>query len=91
MLYVRGCRGLHEAIDEVNEKTGGMIEYVGEWHSHPPRVGTDASTNDFQVFEWLHTLMESEGLPPVMIIVGDQVMTRCFIDDIEKNQLLEHS
>lgn len=33
--FKRGIKNLPEQIDEIKEKTGNMIGYIGEWHSHP--------------------------------------------------------
>ena len=59
-----------EKIDELNEKVDGMIEYVGEWHSHPDGAGTAPSEDDKQVFAWLEELRRSDGYPATMVIVG---------------------
>ena len=39
-LYVRGCAGLKTRLDAAVNDTQGGLEYVGEWHSHPPRYET---------------------------------------------------
>ncbi len=70
-LYIRGRKGLRHAVDAVEEKTHGMLEYIGEWHSHPPGARTAASCDDLKVFAWLTELMQADGLPAVMMIVGD--------------------
>ncbi len=70
-LYIRGCEGLREAIDGVVAKTGGMLEYIGEWHSHPLGASTRPSDFDRDAFAWLADLMSGEGLPAVMMIVSD--------------------
>ena len=30
-----GAAGLRAKVDEVAARTDGMLEYIGEWHSHP--------------------------------------------------------
>ncbi|MBN9300137.1 MAG: Mov34/MPN/PAD-1 family protein [Filimonas sp.] len=35
VCFFRGIAGLSESIDQVVDKTGGQIGYIGEWHSHP--------------------------------------------------------
>jgi len=81
-LYVRGNKGLREAVDGVQAATRGMIQYVGEWHSHPRGASTAASEDDLQVFAWLTCLMEVDGLPAVMMIVGDPGRTSCYVGNI---------
>lgn len=92
-LYIRGSRGLRGAVDHVQDVTQGMIEYVGEWHSHPCGALTAASQDDLQVFAWLTSLMEADDRPAVMIIVGDPGRTSCFVGEIksEENLLKEVS
>jgi proteasome lid subunit RPN8/RPN11 len=78
-LYVRGCQGLRDGVAAVNAKTGGMLEYVGEWHSHPRGASTRPSDYDLAAFGWLAALMSQDGLPAVMIIVGDAGEMSLFI------------
>ena len=92
-LYIRGRKGLRHAVDAVEEKTHGMLEYIGEWHSHPPGARTAASCDDLKVFAWLTELMQADGLPAVMMIVGDPGRTSCYVGEImrEENLLPEAS
>lgn len=82
-LYIRGLRGLPSAVDHVTMQTDGMLEYIGEWHSHPNGTAIDPSEDDKRVFEWLAELMDREGLPPVMIIAGDKERANCMVCDIQ--------
>ncbi len=70
-LYIRGCKGLRDAVAAVDAKTGGMLEYVGEWHSHPRGATSRPSEYDRAAFDWLSELMSKDGLPSVMMIVGE--------------------
>ena len=70
-LYIRGYKGLRDAVGSVDSKTGGMLEYVGEWHSHPRRADSRPSRYDLAAFEWLSELMSKDGLPAVMMIIGE--------------------
>lgn len=83
-LYIRGCKGLPKKIEEVGRATDGMLEYVGEWHSHPNDTSTAPSDDDLQVFAWLTDLMKGEGLPAVMMIVGDGGAASCYLGQIAK-------
>jgi len=69
--YVRGCEGLLLAVREAEERTGGQIRYVGEWHSHPDGYSSNPSDHDHDLLAWLHNHVGKEGLPPVMLIVGE--------------------
>jgi hypothetical protein len=88
-LYIRGRKGLRKAVRDLEEKTHGMLEYIGEWHSHPPGVRAAASCDDLKVFTWLTELMQTDGLSGLMMIVGDPGRTSCYVGEImtEENLL----
>ena len=87
-LYIRGRKGLRQAVNDLEEKTHGMLEYIGEWHSHPPGVRAAASCDDLKVFAWLTELMQTDGLPGLMMIVGDPGRTSCYVGEIMKEENL---
>ncbi|HBL24229.1 MAG TPA: hypothetical protein DDZ40_08945 [Deltaproteobacteria bacterium] len=87
-LYIRGRKGLRQAVNDLEEKTQGMLEYIGEWHSHPPNVRAAASGDDLKVFAWLTELMQADGLPGLMMIVGDPGHTSCYVGEIMKEENL---
>ena len=68
--FIRGCKGLKHEVDAAAAKTGGMLQYMGEWHSHPEGVGTRPSKDDCLVFSWINEMTSKDGFPPVMLIVG---------------------
>lgn len=70
-LYIRGCKGLLPEIERIEKLTAGNLVYVGEWHSHPDGVKTNPSTADMEAFIWLSNHMKADGLPPLMVIVGE--------------------
>ena len=84
-LYIRGCRGLPSKIEKIQQVTVNQLRYVGEWHSHPAACSVKPSHDDKQVFDWLSDLMKIDGLPPLMLIVGDPG-TVCFL--LRKNREL---
>jgi integrative and conjugative element protein (TIGR02256 family) len=85
-LYVRGCRGLQPTLAQAEECTHGMLEYIGEWHSHPRGASTAPSNDDLQVFSWLTQLMSLDGLPAVMMIVGEPDRLSCFVGEIAREE-----
>ncbi len=87
-MYIRGRKGLRQAVKNLEEKTQGMLEYIGEWHSHPPNVRVAASDDDLQVFAWLTKLMQADGLPGLMMIIGDPGYTSCYVGGIMKEENL---
>lgn len=75
-LYIRGHEGLREQVEAVDRVTGGGLQYVGEWHSHPEGAGCTPSEDDQKVFAWLSAYMAQDGLPPLMVIIGSQGESR---------------
>ena len=80
--YIRGCEGLSKKNKELDEKVDGMIEYVGEWHSHPDGFGTTPSEADKMAFAWLEGLRQSDGYPATMVIVGEPGNTAFYVENI---------
>jgi len=85
-LYIRGCQGLKKELDNIYEMTSGMLEYIGEWHSHPEMSPTSPSDDDLEVFAWLTDLMDSDGLPALMMIVGQKGNASCYVGEIYKEE-----
>jgi len=69
--FERGTQGLAEVVNEASRRTAAIVGYVGEWHSHPPRVSTNMSTDDVKQLLHLTVHLASDGDPAVMLIVGD--------------------
>lgn len=70
-MYIRGSKGLTRRVTEIQDATDHMLQYVGEWHSHPDGFGTAPSSDDLKVLGWLAEIMDLDGLPGIMGIVGD--------------------
>lgn len=72
--FIRGQEGQAEAMAEVHKRTAGVVDYVGEWHSHPNGCAARPSVDDLKLLDKLHQQMSVDGLPALMVIVGrDQV------------------
>ena len=35
VCFIRGIDGLPDKVRQINERSGGQLGYIGEWHSHP--------------------------------------------------------
>ena len=68
--YIRGSKGLLDRIRRIEEITVGNLGYIGEWHSHPTDV-TDRSSDDMKLLTSISRHNAYEGIPGVMIIVGE--------------------
>lgn len=80
--YIRGCQGLREQVEKIHEITEKQLEYIGEWHSHPPNCGVEPSQDDRKVFAWISKYMTADGLPPLMLIVGDPGKYAFYLENI---------
>lgn len=81
--YIRGCQGLRAQVEKIHEMTEKQIEYIGEWHSHPPNCGVKPSQDDRKVFQWISDFMTAEGLPPLMLIVGDHKKYAFYLEEMD--------
>ena len=73
--YIRGSEGLLAQVKEASRLSGGMADYVGEWHSHPSGCSTLPSQNDMNVLNWVARQKAMDGHPGLIAIVGDQQRT----------------
>lgn len=69
--FERGVAGLAEAVAQAAARSLHQVKYVGEWHSHPRGSSTRPSVTDIKQLCWLTEELESEGVPALMAIAGD--------------------
>lgn len=70
--YIRGSSGLKDKIVAIGKKTAGMLEYIGEWHSHPDDYNPSPSECDRRLFEHMRSEMQINCLPTLMLIAGSE-------------------
>jgi integrative and conjugative element protein (TIGR02256 family) len=70
-VFIRGSKALQQELREVEQKTEGRLEYIGEWHSHPEGVAGIPSCDDRTAFAWLASIMQNDGFPALMLIASD--------------------
>ena len=63
-LFILGTDGLKKKVKEINDKSGGYLNYVGTWHSHPK--GGEPSKMDKDSLEQMKKLRF--GAPAVSLI-----------------------
>lgn len=68
--FIRGQEGQAKALRIIHERTAGMVDYAGEWHSHPDGCPAHPSELDENLLSTLHRQMSVEGLPALMLIVA---------------------
>jgi integrative and conjugative element protein (TIGR02256 family) len=69
--FTRGVDGLESSLQEVGRRTANIIDYIGEWHSHPPSVSEKPSQTDRCLIKKLSEILAQDGLPALMLIVGE--------------------
>jgi len=69
--FERGKDGLSAAIRNVEKRTANIVSYIGEWHSHPDGVAARPSGDDINLLAYLTLRLKEDGLPAVMLIVGE--------------------
>lgn len=73
--FVRGKDGMVELLDLIVERTGGMIDYLGEWHSHPNGYTSNPSSLDKVLINKISSTLQAEGKPAIMLIVTESDMS----------------
>jgi integrative and conjugative element protein (TIGR02256 family) len=71
VYFVRGEAGQQDALEHVQQLTARVVDYVGDWHSHPTGYSAQASSEDEKLINEQHKKMSADGLPVVMLIVSD--------------------
>ncbi|RON69385.1 ThiF family adenylyltransferase [Pseudomonas fluorescens] len=70
--FIRGEEGQIEALANVHNRTARIVDYVGEWHSHPDGCPARPSVHDEKLLNTLHRQLSEEGLPALMVIAGQE-------------------
>lgn len=83
-VYIRGSRGLIQAVEEAKHATHENLVYVGEWHSHPTGCGCYPSSDDAKAFSYLSKWMMVDGFPALMLIAGDNAQYAFYIESMER-------
>jgi hypothetical protein len=66
--FLRGVKDLPQAIDTIKKDTGGVIGYIGEWHTHPMDL-ENLSGTDKDTVEKLVAINNSIPIPTLALIV----------------------
>jgi len=68
--FTRGVANLKIELAEVRRRTAGIVDYIGEWHSHPSFTSAYPSGLDRLQIKELAEALKLDGQPAMMIIVG---------------------
>lgn len=69
--FTRGATGVREAIERSAELSANIVGYLGEWHSHPRHSSAMPSATDAELLAYLAETLVMDGVPALMIIVGE--------------------
>jgi hypothetical protein len=71
VYFYRGIKNLPEQVKYIKEITGGMIGYIGEWHTHP--MGLDSLSGvDMAAVEKLKPLNDNYPIPTFISILSKE-------------------
>jgi integrative and conjugative element protein (TIGR02256 family) len=70
--FIRGKDNLLQRVENIKSKTAAIVDYIGEWHSHPKDTSALPSFADRKLLDELSKRIAKEGLPILMIIVGEK-------------------
>ncbi|MFZ1685523.1 MAG: ThiF family adenylyltransferase [Candidatus Zixiibacteriota bacterium] len=68
--FIRGFSGIRAKLAKLTNVTGGNLQYVGEWHSHPDGCSTRMSADDVTLLGWVSKEVSALDQPGVVLIVG---------------------
>lgn len=66
--FTRGTEGLLETVSTVRKASGGLLGYVGDWHTHPRGAGR-VSKQDVETMLDMKRKLEIADLPTFILIV----------------------
>ncbi|KPB71322.1 ThiF family adenylyltransferase [Pseudomonas cannabina] len=69
--FIRGKEGQQEALEACHLRTANIVDYIGEWHSHPHGCPSTPSQDDKNLLASLTRKMSADGLPMLMVIVAE--------------------
>lgn len=67
--FICGTAGIEDLCNNYKERTHGIVQYVGTWHSHPISPA-DPSAMDYKAIETIFATTHGNSSPQLMIIVG---------------------
>jgi proteasome lid subunit RPN8/RPN11 len=67
-MFKLGIRDVPEQISDIMKKTGNLIRYVGEWHSHP-KGSSSLSPKDMETVQHLRKNLKKIAMPTLVVVV----------------------
>ncbi len=75
--FERGSVGVWHELTHITEVTAANLNYVGEWHTHPPQHGSNPSGDDTLLMQWIDEEVTLSDVPAIMLIAGDDGVRFC--------------
>jgi len=69
--FIRGTEQLSETVEKIKKRTANIVDYIGEWHSHPDGCSSMPSDHDLFQLASLAEKMALDGLPAYSLIVNE--------------------
>ncbi|MCP4116193.1 MAG: hypothetical protein GY737_12450 [Desulfobacteraceae bacterium] len=69
--FQRELQGVSDDVGMIKNRTAHIVNYIGEWHSHPDTIPAEPSREDYRQLEWVQNEMDSYGQPGIILIIGD--------------------
>jgi len=69
--FVRGTSDVPDEVEHIHERTGAMLGYVGEWHTHPGGE-PQPSLQDRSTVEKIKPNLDKVPLPALLLIVTER-------------------
>ena len=66
--FERGIHDIPEQVEKIQDRTGGMLGYVGEWHTHPTG-GAGLSKIDGETVNKIRKNLDKVPIPTLIMIV----------------------
>ncbi len=69
--FQRGSHGVSEEVEATKNRTGGKVDYVGEWRSHPDAMVPIPGMKDLMQLARGRDEMALTDHPPLILIIGE--------------------
>ena len=71
--FVTGITDVPDVVKRIQSRTGGLIAYVGDWHTHP-QGGGQMSQQDKETARHLQVVLKSSGKPVHIMIATPKAL-----------------
>ena len=80
-MFERGVKDVPETVRRIQSRTGGWIDYVGEWHSHPNGRGQMSQQDKIAARQLQAVLKPAKKLVHIMIATPTNLHSHVYAGD----------